>query len=371
MTNRELFYFAGNCLTLDERPGFRLAIIEKIEAGSIDWQGFVEVCSNHLVLTPVYLQFKKHGITGLLPEELAQHLEMVFELNQERNTRILAQIQEITNLLNGENIYPIFLKGAGNLIDGLYSSVGERIMNDIDFLVPDNDYLKSAKLLEANGYRADLSGTFDDLETMKHYPALLHPDFIAPVEIHRMPVSEKYSRWFNVKVVDREKRETHAMPGSFVLSDKHSVILNFVHSQLDHGAHVSGIVSLRDLYDFYLLSKNIDLKLVLPEIKSRARAMAYFRFAEVVFGLGNRFGGADNFSFRVFKLKHCLNLNSPWFYRFNQGLAFFHERISRYRRHIGGFVHSASARKSLIRRLRNPEWYRGHLEMYVNFFRGR
>jgi len=37
--------------------------------------------------------------------------------------------------LNTAGISPIYLKGTGNLIDGIYGDVGERIIGDIDFLV--------------------------------------------------------------------------------------------------------------------------------------------------------------------------------------------------------------------------------------------
>ena len=133
---------------LDEDPGFRQVIIDKIENNAIDWLRFVSFCSNHLILPVIYLKFKSHALIKYLPEELSDFLKEVYELNLSRNNQILEQIHEITDILNKGNIFPVFLKGVGNLLDKLYSDVGERILGDIDLLVPVNQYLLCVKHVE-------------------------------------------------------------------------------------------------------------------------------------------------------------------------------------------------------------------------------
>jgi len=44
-------------------------------------------------------------------------------------------MKEMNAKLNAAGISPIYLKGTGNLIDGFYEDIGERIIGDIDFLV--------------------------------------------------------------------------------------------------------------------------------------------------------------------------------------------------------------------------------------------
>jgi len=46
--------------------------------------------------------------------------------------------------LYAAGISPIYLKGTGNLIDGICSDIGERIIVDIDSLVPEKDFLTTA-----------------------------------------------------------------------------------------------------------------------------------------------------------------------------------------------------------------------------------
>ena len=140
MNNKELFYFLGQCLMLDEQPKKREEVIEKINTGNIDWQNFVTLGSNHLVLTAIFLKFEKHNLSNYLPVDLPPFLKEIYDLNNLRNEQILFQIKEVTALLNKNNIYPLFLKGAAHLLVGLYTGIGERILGDIDFLVPEKAY---------------------------------------------------------------------------------------------------------------------------------------------------------------------------------------------------------------------------------------
>jgi hypothetical protein len=105
---------------LDEDPGFKQEIISKIEAGTIDLQKFSAACSEHLIIPSIYLKFKSHNIIYYLPEAFSEYLKYIYDLNLSRNNRILEQLQDITALLNSHSIYPVFLKGAGNLLDDLY-----------------------------------------------------------------------------------------------------------------------------------------------------------------------------------------------------------------------------------------------------------
>lgn len=370
MTNKELFYFTGKCLTLDEHPGFRHEIIESCQADRIDWEQFVFLCSNHLILPAIYLKFKTHQILEYLPEDLSEHLKEIYELNVTRNDLILKQIQQIVKVLNEGNIQPVFLKGSGNLLDGVYSEIGERILGDIDFLVPEKDYLLSAKLMEDAGYLK--TGTIQigiDIATMKHYPRLMHPEFVATIEIHRIPVPENYLRRYNSTIIDQEKMAVESLPGCFVLSGKHKIIHNFIHSQLSNKSHEYGIVSFRDIYDLYLFSKRFELKETLPYIQNKQMAIAYFAFADTVFGLSGKFYPSGNLSSWFLLKKHTFNLNSGKFYRLHRSVIFLRWQIvSKYFGQITEAFYSKKIRQSLLRRLGNRHWYKTHLDWYKGFF---
>ena len=356
---------------LDEDPGFRQKIFEKIATDSIDWRKFVALCSNHLILPVIYLKFQSHGIIGSLPEELSEFLKEVYDLNLARNNQILEHLHTITGFLNKRNVYPVFLKGAGNLLDEVYKDVGERILGDIDLLVPDKDYLLTAKILEGEGYLFVMpQPVCMEVESRKHYPRIVKPGSLGVVEIHRLPVSAMHSSWFNYGIIDKEKKIVTALKGCFVLSDYHKIIHNFIHSQLDHGGHSSGIVSFRDLYDLYLFSKRVSIKQTLTGIKCKRKAVAYFAVAGKALGLDERFYSDSNFSSWLFLKRHDLNMCPGNFYSTYRGIKFvMHKIFIGYVGVIFKSIYSKNERQSLIHRLIDRNWYRAHSQQYRDLFR--
>lgn len=368
MTNKELFYFIGRCLALDDHPEFAAEIIQLNHSGAVNWEYFVSLCSGHLILPAIYLKFQAHGVINHLPQELAEFLKEIHDLNLERNKKILAQLQSITQRLNKHAIYPIFLKGTAHLLDQLYSEQGERMIGDIDFLVAQNDYLRAVEIMKRDGY-ATGSPVYVDVDILKHYPCLSKPGEVTHIEIHRIPVAENFESWFNSKIIGEEKKQVSALPGCFVLSDKHKIMHNFIHSQLGHKGHLNGIVSFRDLYDLYLLSRRSEIKQVLGHIKSKSKAIAYFVFTQNALSLKEKIYPETNLSSRLFQKKHDLNLSSPVFYQTYRYSVYFSQRIViGYIGQIVKSLYSRKTRKSVIRRLTNPGWYKSHIESYRIFF---
>ncbi len=367
MTNTELFYFVGKCLTLDEHPGFREEIIQKISTDSINWRKFVSLCSGDFILPAIYLKFKAYDLLVYLPEELAEHLSDVYQLNLSRNKLILEQLHDVTVLLNDSGIQPVFLKGTANLLNKLYSDPGERMIGDIDLLVPQKDYLRAAGILENVGYQS-IEGFNSDHESFKHYPRLFKAGAV-DVEIHRQPVNPQNSKWFSPEMIHREMR---AIPGDvqcFVLSDNHNAIHNFIHSQLDHQRDAYGIISFRDLYDLYLVSKRINIAPVIDKVREKRKAIAYFVFAGKAFGLPDRFYPTQTISGKLLVFKHDLNIESPAFYKIHRTILFMAEQIFiKYIGQIAGAFYSKRVRRSLIQRISNPRWYISHLNWYRGFF---
>ena len=281
MTNTALIYFTGRCLTLDENPRFSNIILKHLYTGQIDWNRFVWLCSNHLILQVIYLKFKTHNLLSELPDHLTQKLNLVHQVNCIRNTSILEQVADITFILNSENIYPLFMKGTGNLLDGLYRDIGERIIGDIDFLVPEEDYLKAAGIMLAQGYEKP-TPDYGMAASAKHFPRLFRKDVPADVEIHRAPVNIIHSRYFNASMIFRDKKCVPAHPGCYIPSDEHKIIQNFIHAQLDHQGYRLADASLRDLYDLYLLSKR--KKTISGPIPYKRKALNYAALAERILG---------------------------------------------------------------------------------------
>lgn len=366
MTNKELYYFACQCLSLDDHPDFRDEIIRSI-SDDADCQNFVHVCSNHWILPAIYLKFQAHEILPQLPEEFTEFLEEVFHLNFRRNEQILKQLQEIVCLFNAHEIFPTLLKGTGNLLDHLYSNIGERMMGDIDLLVSEEDYLRAAQLLENNGYTHNNPDYFE-VKNMKHYPRLYKKGAPADVEIHRLPVRIEYTKMYNTEIIDQEKKIFNEVFTCFVLSDKHKVIHNFIHSQLSNKAHSYGVEPIRDLFDLYLLSKRTNISQTLQYIENKSKAVTYFLYASKAFNQLNLFKHKATLTYKLFCIKNEFCFKSHTFYRTNKSLVYLSDRFYKYIKQFVESFYSGDMRKSLFKRLTNRQWYENHKNTYIDFF---
>ena len=110
--------------------------------------------------------------------------------------QITKQIFDLNTLLKQYNVNPIFIKGSGNLIKGLYEDSAERMIGDIDFLVSKNKYDLVSEILLENNYKY-VSNLGYHFPQFKHHPRLYNEDNIAAVEIHKELVTEKYASEFN------------------------------------------------------------------------------------------------------------------------------------------------------------------------------
>jgi hypothetical protein len=224
--------------------------------------------------------------------------------------------------------------------------------------------------MENAGYLkfADPAG-YDDVRKMKHYPRLYHPDFVATIEIHRIPVIEKCESWFSQEIIDSEKKVVESLAGCYVESDHHKIIHNFIHSQISNRGYIFGSVPLKDIYDLYLLSKRFSLIDTIPQIKAKRKAIAYYAFARSAFELDGQFFPEQNLAYRILLTKHNLNQHSPLFYQTYRSLVFLYFQI--FHQYFGQFIkafYSKEMRQSLTSRLSNRQWYKKHVLWYRQFF---
>ncbi len=351
MTESELYYFAGKCLALDENPEFRIQVIELCENNLIDWYHFVAICSDNYILPALYIKFRKNTILQYLPDAVQELLLEIYELNYERNKAILEQVKSINSVLNQHKIFPTYLKGVGSLIDDIYSDYGERMMIDIDFMVPEEDFLTTAEIMLNNGYLC-----YKDIEILepwkwKHYPPIYHPDFPVSIEIHRIPTHHKCN-WFNYYIIDAAKKPSAILKGCFVPSSTHKIMHNFIHSQLSHKGSLFGNTLLRDIYDLHLLSKQVSLAETLPQIKRKKKAIAYFAFARTELGFDETFFAEQNPKYYILKKKHELILDSVLFRKMYHGLV--NSFLIVKDRYIGKFIkafYSKEIQRSIKRKL--------------------
>ena len=295
----------------------------ELSSGEISWEKFVSAGSNHLILQNIYLEYKKHDLLGMLPEDLQEHLREIHRLTSERNLEIVKQSRELSVCFSEAGIEHVFTKGVGHLLDKVYEDVGGRIMGDIDVVVRDEEWLKGVEVMKEFGYYNVHPYNPKIKHTRKHYPRLIKKAAPVEVELHYIPVKYRYSKLFSTKLVFENKKLVGQGLLGYVMNDRSKIIHNFMHSQMDHEGRKTANIHLRNLYDMLLLSRRENLVEVLGEFKHyKKHSDAYLALIQRVFNL-DIFGdspsdqeiGINSFSSRGFLRKHSLHTNYPVFLR--------------------------------------------------------
>ena len=263
MNYKKTLYFVATCLTISLEDKNRLVIEKQLQSDMIDWDAVVKVSTAHYVFPALYCNLERADFLQYLPQELVTYMEHITSLNRERNQQIITQAEELNTLLLANNITPIFLKGTGNLLAGLYEDVAERMVGDIDFIFSKEAYPKAIKLIEDNDYFL-----VDELDLIvpdfRHYRRLKTENNIAAVEIHKELLEEKYVSEFNYSFV---KKNNQVINGFSILSYANKLNLSIIANQINDNGHYYKTISLRNAYDVFLLSKKTNAKEAVNTLK--------------------------------------------------------------------------------------------------------
>ncbi|PQJ69501.1 nucleotidyltransferase domain-containing protein [Polaribacter butkevichii] len=251
MNYKETLFFVAKCLTINHEEKNKVLIEKELKSGNTDWDSVVKVSTGHFVFPALYCNLKRANFLHYIPEELVNYMIHITDLNRERNQQIIDQAKEINELLLKNNITPIFLKGTGNLLEGLYEDIGERMVGDIDFIFSKEDYSKAIEFLTTNGYSKVIEDNYD-FPQFKHYSRLQKENRIAAIEIHKELLIEKFAHEFNYDFI---KSDCQIINTIKVMSYENQLSLSIIAKQInDDGVHFKNI-ALRNAYDVFLLSK--------------------------------------------------------------------------------------------------------------------
>lgn len=247
MTYKETLSFIGKCLTINYEKHNSLFVEKDLKSGHVDWDSVVKISASHYVFPTLYCNFKRANFLHYLPEELVNYLTHITDLNRQRNEQIMAQAKEINTILLANNITPIFLKGTGNLLEGLYDDIAERIVGDIDFLVAPEEFKTTVSLLKKDGYYAVSK---EHSEFHWHAPRIIKNDKICAVEIHKRVLKKPYTYILNYPTLVKDSVSI----GKFrVASFNNQLLIHILQKQLNDNLYFSKIIALKTTYDIYLL----------------------------------------------------------------------------------------------------------------------
>ncbi len=256
MTYKETLFFVGKCLTINHEDHNKKIVEDLLKESTVDWDNVVKLSTEHYVFPALYCNLKRADFLYYLPEDLVSYMEHITELNRDRNTQIIEQAKEINELLLAHNITPIFLKGTGNLLEGLYEDIAERMVGDIDFLVSDENFTNTVKIILNSGYE-DVSTSDNHFPAEKHYPRLQKETKIAAIEVHREMTTGKFAKTFNFKTIENK---IFSKDNLSFLHYSDQLKLSIIAKQINDDGRFYNDISLRNTYDVFLISQRVDSK---------------------------------------------------------------------------------------------------------------
>ena len=281
MNYKETLFFVAKCLTISLEEKNKIEIEIMLKTIDVNWEAVVKLSTSHYVFPAIYCNFKKADFLKYLPADLVDYMKHITNLNRDRNTQIIQQAQNLNTLLLANKITPIFLKGTGNLLEGLYEDIGERMVGDIDILFSEKDFFKAIDILKKDNYIKSESD-LDYFPAFRHYPKLVKPSNIAAVEIHNEVTTEKNRGEFNYKIISEDIQLINEF---VVLSFENQLSLSIISSQINDDGFEFNRFSLRNAYDVFLLSKKVDAKKTISKFtKLRNPLNCFLANCNLVFG---------------------------------------------------------------------------------------
>ena len=253
MTYKETLFFVAKCLTINHEEHNKRIVEEMLQSNTVDWDEVVKLSTAHFVFPALYCNLKRASFLSYLPKDLVEYMKYITDLNRERNEKIIAQAKELNTLLLEHHITPIFLKGTGNLLEGLYEDIAERMVGDIDFICSPEDYPRAIEFIITRGYfSTEKKSKTPNPRKHRHFPRLIYKKKIAAIEIHEELLNENFTKEFNYDFI---KDSIQIVGGVSVLSFENKLSLSIAASHINNNGFEYKNLALRNAYDVFLLSK--------------------------------------------------------------------------------------------------------------------
>jgi hypothetical protein len=290
MTRQQVFRLLCNLLSLDNSSA-SIGYLNTCKVANSGWEMLISLANDFLVSAAVGCALRSKGTPETMPQSIADYFEGMAFLNRQRNSCIREEAVFVANILNQNGVEPIFLKGAANLLSGLYADPAYRYMVDVDILVPQEslDHCIAAMLRE--GYQP--LATPDAFA--HHYAPLGRANSMVSVELHVEPLDTAYGAFL---------RSTDIMNSAIPLDISGisasiprpwcRIVHSIVHAELvDHGL-IFGTIAIRELLDVALLARTLDGLSDLPPIRKtfqrRGRIACGFHLLAATKLFGAKFG---------------------------------------------------------------------------------
>ncbi len=172
---------------------------ERIELDPAGWDQVFQLAAVQSVTPLLYDRLKGRGMLEIVPEEMRVQFKAEFRKNALRNLALYSELSRISKAFEAEGIPILLLKGA-HLARGVYETAGLRVVGDLDLLVPRQDMLRSAELIQSIGYDGSHVFTEDWINSFKHLPEFVKRGSFEKVELHSTIDDFKKATTFKIDV---------------------------------------------------------------------------------------------------------------------------------------------------------------------------
>ncbi len=248
-----------------------------LPANEAEWRSVLSLSSAQLVTPMLHWAYREQGLISELPADVLEFLDAIYQLNLENNRLHADQLAQLIRALNNIAVQPVLLKGAATLVGGLYPTSGERMIGDIDVLLPLSKLAEAVDQLCSLGYKPILAEeTLPDTQNLglHHYRPLVSHHWPAQVELHVHPVHLQAVRILDIDEVIRDATPLNWRDGNCLLpSATHFVMHNVIHAYVDLGYRY--FLSLRQLFEFVYTCRTRADQIDWAVIQQRAESLGY------------------------------------------------------------------------------------------------
>lgn len=259
------FKFICHCLAPFYNEEDLADIRSQLTQSRVPWELVINIANDYFVTPGLWNGLKSKGLETLLEDEPYEYLHTLYALNRERNTHLRGQLIDTVRTLNRAGIKPLLFKGSGQLLKPIHNDIGNRIMSDLDILIPLEQIPDAIDALIDNGYRE----TDAKYATQKfhHLPPLIRPGEYGPIELHRRALHNEISHVLSTREIWQNAQPNTADNIQFFLpSPTHSILICMLHSQKFNSQYDPRQFNPRALQDLAAMtkrySKDIDWSMI-------------------------------------------------------------------------------------------------------------
>jgi len=207
-----------------------------------DWMEVVAL-ANRCWLGPALSSAVARLPNAKVPPDVRAYLGFLYELNQQRNLKLRAQLLEAGAALNTAGILPTLLKGSVPIFQAGDESIGVRMTTDLDLGIESSEVGCARTVLKSLGY-TDAEGT----------RGMWRPQDVGVLELRDSP-SEFTRAYYPKPLIDSRSivsRDGLQMRLQSATARAHHWI---VHDMIKEGDYVRGRIDLRHLHDLTTLAE--------------------------------------------------------------------------------------------------------------------